>query len=134
MGCCGSVNNGTNSRNNSSNLNPPANISKIRQLANAKFSPILELTHSMNINNKYDIHFVYDSSFSFHLANSFTGSGIKRTYSYVSKINPENLKKLRKEFWGNFLNNEETRIQGNKQVWNVLMEVCETDAGNKFDL
>lgn len=47
-----------------------------------------------------------------------TGTGIKQTQSYKSKIPKEELEKKRNEYW-------ETQVEGNTAVWQVLRSACE---------
>lgn len=36
----------------------------------------------------------------YKIETAFVGEGIKTTNSYISKVSPEEIKKLRDEFWG----------------------------------
>ena len=46
---------------------------------------------------------------------------------YISLVSKEELEKMRKAFWG-------TRIEGNKQVWNFLKELCELPPGEEKNI
>ena len=46
---------------------------------------------------------------------------------YISNISKEELKKKREAFWG-------TRIEGNKQTWNFLKEICEMPSNEDQNL
>lgn len=59
--------------------------------------------------------------------NKFVGKGLKKMKGYISNIPLEELKKKREAFWG-------TRIEGNKQTWNFLKEICEMPDGEEKNL
>lgn len=50
--------------------------------------------------------------------NKYVGKGLKKMKGYISNISKDELKKKRDAFWG-------TRVEGNKQTWNFLKEICE---------
>ena len=57
----------------------------------------------------------------------YVGQGLKRMKGYISNISEEELKKKREAFWG-------TRVEGNKQTWNFLKEICEMPQGEETNL
>lgn len=59
--------------------------------------------------------------------NKYVGKGLKRMKGYISNIPENELKKKREAFWG-------TRIEGNKQTWNFLKEICEMPPGEETNL
>ena len=59
--------------------------------------------------------------------NKYVGKGLKRMKGYISNIPEEELKKKREAFWG-------TRVEGNKQTWNFLKEICEMPSGEENNL
>ena len=59
--------------------------------------------------------------------NKYIGKGLKRMKGYISNISKEELKKKREAFWG-------TRIEGNKQTWNFLKEICEMPSNEDQNL
>ena len=59
--------------------------------------------------------------------NKFVGKGLKRMKGYISNIPEDELKKKREAFWG-------TRVEGNKQTWNFLKEICEMPPGEEKNL
>ena len=61
---------------------------------NSEFTPFLRIDHPFNVNHKYSAFYTY-------LKNEFSGSGIKKTHAYRTKLTMEEVKKKRDEFWGN---------------------------------
>ena len=59
--------------------------------------------------------------------NKYIGKGLKRMKGYISNISKDELKKKREAFWG-------TRIEGNKQTWNFLKEICEMQSNEDQNL
>ena len=59
--------------------------------------------------------------------NKYVGKGLKKMKGYISNIPEEELKKKREAFWG-------TRVEGNKQTWNFLKEICEMPPGEETNL
>ena len=59
--------------------------------------------------------------------NKYVGKGLKRMKGYISNIPEDELKKKREAFWG-------TRVEGNKQTWNFLKEICEMPQGEESNL
>jgi len=59
--------------------------------------------------------------------NKYVGEGLKRMKGYISNIPEDELKKKREAFWG-------TRVEGNKQTWNFLKEICEMPPGEEKNL
>ena len=59
--------------------------------------------------------------------NKYIGKGLKRMKGYISNISKDELKKKREAFWG-------TRIEGNKQTWNFLKEICEMPSNEDQNL
>ena len=59
--------------------------------------------------------------------NKYVGIGLKKMKGYISNISKEELKKKREAFWG-------TRVEGNKQTWNFLKEICEMQEGEENNL
>lgn len=59
--------------------------------------------------------------------NKYVGKGLKRMKGYISNIPEDELKKKREAFWG-------TRVEGNKQTWNFLKEICEMPPGEENNL
>ena len=70
-----------------------------------------------------------DPSFNFPEVkeNKYVGNGLKKMKGYISNIPEEELKKKREAFWG-------TRVEGNKQTWNFLKEICEMPSGEENNL
>ena len=70
-----------------------------------------------------------DPSFNFPEVkeNKYVGIGLKKMKGYISNISEEELKKKREAFWG-------TRVEGNKQTWNFLKEICEMPEGEENNL
>lgn len=48
----------------------------------------------------------------------YCGEGLKKMKGYICPIPKEELVKIRKAFW-------ETRIEGNKETWQFLRQICE---------
>lgn len=87
MGICGSK------TENKSGLeaicpNDPEHVSIENQ-----YSTLLNIKNPNNLNHKYSHLYKVDE-------NTMVGTGIKRTYSYISKVSIEDLRKKRLEFWG----------------------------------
>ena len=59
--------------------------------------------------------------------NKYVGKGLKKMKGYISNIPEEELKKKREAFWG-------TRVEGNKQTWSFLREICEMPSGEENNL
>ena len=59
--------------------------------------------------------------------NKYVGKGLKKMKGYISNIPEEELKRKREAFWG-------TRVEGNKQTWNFLKEICEMPPGEETNL
>ena len=59
--------------------------------------------------------------------NKFLGKGLKKMKGYISNIPLDELKKKREAFWG-------TRVEGSKQTWNFLKEICEMPEGEEKNL
>ena len=70
-----------------------------------------------------------DPSFNFPEVkeNKYVGKGLKKMKGYISNISEEELKKKREAFWG-------TRVEGNKQTWHFLKEICEMPEAEENDL
>lgn len=56
----------------------------------------------------------------FILENAFVGKGFKKMKGYISKIPEEELKRIRREFWG-------TRTEGNMETWQLLETICTSE-------
>ena len=94
---------------NPSNVSDPTN-SGIRNEMESQLAEFLELDHPLNINRKYRMWFrvpgwVYFPFYSLCLGDKYTGKGVKKTFSYISKLSQEEILKKRVIFW-------ETRIEG----------------------
>ena len=59
--------------------------------------------------------------------NKYLGKGLKKMKGYISNIPLDELKKKREAFWG-------TRVEGSKQTWNFLKEICEMPEGEEKNL
>lgn len=74
----------------------------------------------LNINPNYEPYLEsrHDENFNFpEIDNEYSGTGIKRMKAYKSPISKEDLEKKRVIFW-------ETKIDNNKQIWEVLRLLC----------
>ena len=81
----------------------------------SQFEPFLQSNHDPNFN------------FPEIEGNIFVGKGLKKMKGYISSINKEELIKKREEFWG-------TRVEGNKQTWNFLKELCQMPEGEENNM
>ena len=61
---------------------------------------------------------------------NYQGEGIKKMKAYTSKFNKGNITKMRKEFWAKL----ETRVEGDKEIWELLRAFCETIEENNVSL
>jgi len=96
------------------NANPQSVINPVNQVQtaiNQELTPFLSLDNPYNVNHKYGLFFdiIRDKS---------SGTGIKHTLAYRSKIPINEIEKKRIEFW-------ETRVEGNIDAWQALRGACE---------
>ena len=68
-----------------------------------------------------------DPYFNFPETEDIVGEGVKKMKGYISNISLEELQKKRESFWG-------TRVEGNKQTWNFLKEICEMRDASSDDI
>ena len=113
-----SINNDNNSNNDDDNYEEEKSQNEENDVPNTllpNFQPYLQ---SKN-----------DPSFNFPEVkeNKYIGKGLKKMKGYISNITEEELKKKREAFWG-------TRVEGNKQTWNFLKEICEMPEAEENDL
>jgi len=96
-------------------------VDESHQEVENQYGDYLSVTHPSNINLKYQHLMIINSK-------EKTGRGIRVTYSYEWKLEPEDLPKKRAEFW-------ETRVEGNKATWEALRFACEnTDTATVVEI
>jgi len=92
---------------NPSNVSDPTSRNEIEN----QLADFLELDHPLNINRKYKMWFQIQSNLlfmtfhNFQKGEKYTGKGLKKTFSYSSKLPQAEILKKRTIFW-------ETRIEG----------------------
>ncbi|CAD8079665.1 unnamed protein product [Paramecium primaurelia] len=85
------------------------------QRAYQQYSQIIEITHPLNVNQKYNSYFTL-------IPDQFVGTGIKKTNQYESRLSKEEWQQKRVEFW-------ESRIEGQKENWITIKAALEADEG-----
>jgi hypothetical protein len=70
----------------------------------------------------------YNEYFNFpEIQNEYIGKGLKRMKGYISNKKYEELKKIREDFWS-------SRIEGDKEIWNILKNICNDNSFNEKDI
>ena len=59
--------------------------------------------------------------------NIYVGKGLRKMKGYISIVSKDELEKKRIAFWG-------SRIEGDKQVWDFLKELCELPIGEEKNM
>lgn len=59
------------------------------------------------------------------IADSFVGSGCKRTPAFTVDLTEEQFKEWREQFW-------DTRVEGKAEVWEIIRQACEAEDEGKF--
>ncbi|KAM3137647.1 hypothetical protein pb186bvf_010261 [Paramecium bursaria] len=83
-----------------------------------QYCQIINITHPLNVNIKYNNFFKI-------LPEEFTGTGIKKTNCYESKLSYEEWQKKREESI-----QQESRIEGSAQNWAAIRQAVEADEQN----
>jgi len=98
--------------------NPPPR--SVQQHRNQHNNPQFEL-ESMNVPNvsNNNVNQRYSQYFEI-IRDKHSGTGLKRTLAYISKIPKEEIDRKRAEYW-------ETRVEGNSTIWQALRGACEAD-------
>ncbi|CAK69581.1 unnamed protein product (macronuclear) [Paramecium tetraurelia] len=88
------------------------------QRAYQQYSQIIEITHPLNVNQKYNSYFTL-------IPDQFIGTGIKKTNQYESRLSKEEWQQKRVEFW-------DSRIEGQKENWATIRAALEADEGTCY--
>jgi hypothetical protein len=78
-----------------------------------ELTPYLQIEHPHNINHKYTLFFTINR-------HETTGSGLRVTCKYTSKISMEEVLNKRDEYW-------DTRTEGRREAWQALKGAVEAD-------
>ena len=119
---------------NSDNLmsNSSNNI-RINSSNNYDSSNSNHINNYNNINNNFTIFEPYlqskqNENFNFpEIPNEYIGKGIKRMKGYISNKTLEELMKIREDFWS-------SRIEGDKEIWNLLKNICNDNSLKENDI
>ena len=119
---------------NSDNLmsNSSNNI-RINSSNNYDSSNSNHINNYNNINNNFTIFEPYlqskqNENFNFpEIPNEYIGNGLKRMKGYISNKTLEELMKIREDFWS-------SRIEGDKEIWNLLKNICNDNSLKENDI
>ena len=91
------------------------------------------INNDNNINNNFSIFEPYlqskqNENFNFpEIPNEYIGKGLKRMKGYISNKTLEELIKIRQDFWS-------SRIEGDKEIWNLLKNICNDNSLKENDI
>ena len=129
-------------------INTIQNIPKVINNNNVINSPNLNINNNALINNiednlseipeEHNISFNHsyvpylqpnqDENFNYkEVDNVYIGVGVKRMNGYISPVSYEELVNIREQFWN-------SRIEGNKMVWEILHMICNDNSLSMDDM